>query len=108
MSTGRVFVSLTDQGIADEVEVPVCLEAEPLEDDDETRLERLIEEMVTPDEAAIEASEAAPAQPSPGSLRRGEFRCRSCRLILARPLLADPAGMLCRECVPRRMRSRRG
>ena len=106
MSTGRVFVPLTDQGVADEVDVR--LEAEPFEDDDDARFERLIEKMVTPDEAAIEASEVASAQRSPRSLRRGEFRCRSCRLIMARPLLADPVGMICRECVRRRMRSRRG
>ena len=113
MSTGRVSVILTDPGVTDELDLPVVedrpvrFDAEPFEDDEETCFERLIDEMATPDGAAIEASEASPTHPSARPLRRGEFRCRSCRLILARPLLADPAGKLCRECVRRRMRSRR-
>jgi len=69
------------------------------EDDDETALEVLIEEMVEPEEAAREAKEAIPPAFLPKRMTGEEFTCSSCHLIMARSCLADEERLLCHDCV---------
>jgi Domain of unknown function (DUF4193) len=68
------------------------------DDDEEALLDELIEAMVSPDEAAIEASEAIPKDIDPRSGRADEFTCRSCHLIVSRSCLADQERSICRDC----------
>ena len=69
------------------------------EDDEEALFDELIEAMVTPQEAAIEASEASPKHVAPRSSRSDEFTCRSCHLIMSRACLGDAERAICRDCV---------
>lgn len=71
------------------------------EDDEVAALEELIEAMVQPEEAAIEASEASPREIAPRGRQKDEFTCSSCHLIMARPCLLDEERALCRDCVLR-------
>jgi hypothetical protein len=88
-------------------------ETDALDDDDEGRaFEELIEAMVVPGEAAIEADEAQPRYPGPRSLAADEFTCGNCFLILPRSLLVDKERTLCGDCATRstpeaQVRSRR-
>jgi len=88
-------------------------ETDALDDDDEGRaFEELIEAMVVPGEAAIEADEAQPRYPGPRSLGADEFTCANCFLILPRSLLVDEERTLCGDCARRgtpeaQVRSRR-
>jgi hypothetical protein len=68
------------------------------DDDEEALLEELIDVMVAPEEAAIEASEASPKDIAPRSSGEDEFTCRSCHLIMSRRCLADVASWICRDC----------
>jgi len=74
------------------------------DDDEEALLDELIEAMVSPEEAVIEASEASPKEIAPRSSRDGEFTCRSCHLILSRSCLVDAERSICRDCTDRRAR----
>ena len=74
-------------------------QTEPDEDDEESAFEELIEEMVLPEEAALEAKEALAPAILPRSMSGREFTCSSCHLIMARPCLADAERGLCHECV---------
>lgn len=87
-------------------------ETDALDDDDEGAFEELIEAMVVPGEAAIEADEAQPRYPGPRSLGADEFTCANCFLILPRSLLVDEERTLCGDCASRgtpkaQVRSRR-
>lgn len=68
------------------------------DDDEEALLDELIEAMVSPEEAAIEASEAIPKDIDPRSGRADEFTCCSCHLIVSRSCLADQEKSICRDC----------
>lgn len=68
------------------------------DEDEEALLDELIEAMVSPEEAAIEASEAIPKDIVPRSGRVDEFTCRSCHLIVSRSCLADQERSICRDC----------
>ena len=68
-------------------------------DDAEARLDELIEAMVVPEEAAIEASEASPKDFPPRISREGEFTCGSCHLIMSRSCLVDAERSICRDCL---------
>jgi hypothetical protein len=70
----------------------------PDEDDAEALLDELIEAMVTPEEAAMEASEASPRDLAPRSQRGNEFTCSSCHLIVSRSCLVDEERAICRDC----------
>jgi hypothetical protein len=74
------------------------------EDDEEALLDQVIEAMVSPEEATIEASEASPKEIAPRGSRDGEFTCRSCHLILSRSCLADAKRSICRDCTDQRVR----
>lgn len=71
----------------------------PDEDDEEAALEELIEAMVQPEEAAIEADEASPREITPRGREMDEFTCSSCHLIMSRSCLVDAERSICRDCL---------
>jgi hypothetical protein len=68
------------------------------DDDEQALFDEMIDVMVTPEEAAIEASEASPRDIALRSSRDDEFTCRSCHLIMSRSCLVDAERSICRDC----------
>jgi hypothetical protein len=98
MMTRDVAEDLEETDDQDRVAEPISTDDE--EDDEVALLEELIEVMVVPAEAAIEASEASPKDIAPRRSRDDEFVCASCHLILSRSCLLDAERSLCRDCSP--------
>jgi hypothetical protein len=108
----EVELGTDDESVVEDEDEPVATEVAPDEDDlvDDTDVELALDEVlaetimrtsISEDDDETTADIDPTLDPAETILPKqdDEFRCSSCRLLKKTSQLADPAKMLCRDCV---------